>query len=177
MPVFRLASFDGQTQSFAKILNHFLGTLAKSGSLDLVDLRTVEANYGGQTQTDTLLVRAGTPLAAVFIEVLSSQRAVRGYVESPAYQGTGGAESPLASIRTIDEDLAKRMMAEMPEAPAIPEPDHQGAMVEMSWRILIRSPGVPILGWEGGPFDAKKIEEAFNKLVDIIVLAASKQTV
>jgi hypothetical protein len=175
MPVFRLGSDDGSMQSFAKILHRFLDTFAKSGGIELIDLSPNMARFqGAADQSDTLLARGGVPLAAVYIEVKPVTERIDGYVDSPAYGGCAGGR-PVA-IKTIDDDLAQRLRAEMPKIESEPPPAPESGLIEMSWRILIRSSGMPTLGWQGGPFDTDKIEAAFNKLVDVVVAASKPST-
>lgn len=171
MPVFRL----GSLQSFSKILHHFLNTFAKSGGIELIDLSPNAANYrGAEDQSDTLLARGGVPLAAIYIEVKQVTERLEGYVDAPAYRGVAGGRP--AAIKTIYDDLARRLRAEMPQTEPEPPPAPESALIEMSWRILIRSPGMPTLGWQGGPFDTDKIEAVFNKLVDVVVAASKPPT-
>lgn len=175
MPVYRIESAG---RSLFEALLNYLASIAKGAdvTLHILDFTRPEndnplATYGPQRiwQKDQLLVREGKPLLAVAIGYTPALEKIEGYEDAPAYAGSGTPVKD-ANLADMTVDLLKRVKNEL--TPTKEDKKPEPVLIEASWSVTIRGPGIARKTWTGSPFDVDTLTAAFNAVVDAIVLRA-----
>lgn len=191
MAVYRNATGVPWRLPFFSVLTGFLDMLTTNG-IDVLDLcaptdpTAPDRNgFGGHEswRRDVLLLKDGRPLAGVnMVAQQSNFHVLGGYVEPPVYGGdlagavgslaTGALDKLEEGLDTMRKSFSSRVEKEMPDAP---KKEAKIPFTEMRWAILIRTPTLEPVVYEGGPFDLDKIDAAMNRLLDLLI-EGSKQS-